>query len=340
MASAVKAATLLQIGKETVRGTLVAATRRMTGGATVRRTMAQEMFEDEMYGVLARTARAPVITANGFELEYTAPLSFEELLLPLLSGMKGAVTPTGAGADKTWTFTPGVAADPVPDTFTVEWVESDFTNDQEWEAGYAFTTGWGVKVGVTGLAELSVSMAARKAVSSTKTASVALPALNYAPALTWKVYVDDAWAGLGTTPVTGQVYGADWKFDTGIKPQTYLDGRAAVDFSQYEFGSRSAELSLEAVVSPTAGIVIAEQAKKDTPALRFVRLELSGAALGGGTYKIQIDGAYYHAEDSLSERGADRDGNMITGMHLLSAYDPTGAQDVRVLVVNALTAYP
>ena len=86
MSSGIKAATLVQIGKETTRGTAVAATRKiLTKDATYRIMETLEEFEGQMHGTLARTAVAPVVVRKGTEFEVSTDLDFEQILLPLLS---------------------------------------------------------------------------------------------------------------------------------------------------------------------------------------------------------------------------------------------------------------
>src|SRR3990167_1553503 len=123
MASAVKVLSKVQIGKETVKGTLVAANRRLVGNFRARRIQEMETFQDLDVGLYAWTAQAPLLTKQASELEFNCPLDFQQILLALESGMKGAVTPTGGGADKTWTFTPATATGAVIETYTFEVVE-------------------------------------------------------------------------------------------------------------------------------------------------------------------------------------------------------------------------
>ena len=92
---ALKPATQIAIGKETTRGTSVARTRRiLTQEATYRIIEEEEQFEDHMHGTIARASEEPVTTRHHTELELPMPLDFEQILLALLSGVQGGVTPT------------------------------------------------------------------------------------------------------------------------------------------------------------------------------------------------------------------------------------------------------
>jgi hypothetical protein len=155
------------------------------------------------------------------------------------------------------------------------------------------------------------------------------------------VDVDDTWATLGTANKAGQVYGFRWTYRGQVHPAYYLDGRSDLDFTQTEQSKPECELEMDVIHDPVAtSLVQDEETHKAAQDLRFIQLVLTGAALGGGTYKVQLDGSFYHAADSLSERGSDRDGNMTTRLHLVSAYDPTSTNHVSVVVVTDVAAFP
>lgn len=342
MSSSVRVASRLQIAKESVRGTTLAAVRRMQSVGTVTRQLTQERFENEVNGSLALSVRAPLNTAAGSMLRYgPVHFTFEEILVGLLGGMKGGVTPVGAGADKTWTFLPGDAADPAPDTYTWEWVESDLVNNYEFEAGYGIVQSFEVSATPDGVPQLTINLINRAGVESTMTGAIALPVLKHSPNALWDIRADASWAGLGGTVIASQPYAFRYKFNSGIRGARYLDARAALDFSKYEYGSRWAELEIDTVIDAAAGsLARIEMANRDTPAMRFYELRLVGPTLGAGTYLAKLQGAYYHAEDSLAERGRDRDGNLMTTIKLRSAKDVTSGNDVQAIVVNALTTFP
>lgn len=349
MASGVRAATLLQIGKETTRGTAVAATRKVIAtSVTYRRLQEMEQFEGENTGLLARTVRAPLVVREGTEFEVSMRLGFEQILWPLLSGLRGAVAPTnpGTGEAKLWTFTPAVSADPAPDAYTAEFVESSFTDEAEMEAPYTVCTEIEVRgENSAGVPGMRASFVARKTQDSTKTGSIALPTLFHASNARWAVYFDPSWATLGATLVSGQVRNLVYRLTTGIRGSHFLDNRADLDFSFYEFGVRQADLTFEVTHDPAAAkFVQVEEALKTAGTLRFVRCQLNGPAFGapdaGLSRFVRFDGAYAHAPDSMSERGRDVDGNLVVGVHLQSVYDPTQAQDIVVAVQNNLAAFP
>lgn len=339
MAVAPKIMSEVQIAKEAVRGTAIdPPVRCLLGNGRVVSQREEETFEDQDIGMLARSARAPEFSKHWTDLTLPFQFDYAQVLLGLMAGMKGGVSGAGGGADKTWTFAPAVNADPVVDTFTIRYVESDGTNRIIKEAAHCFCTGFEVTVGDSGMAEVVVNMMGRKATAPAYDA-VALPVLQPAAALLFKLYLDTAWATLGTTQITGQIYGISYKYDTGIFAQWYDDGRAAMDFSTIHFRRRAAELEIDVAVDPAAGFVPNEETARDAKTKRFVQIEALGPTLGGSTYKIELDGCYYHAADSMQEIGNDRDGNIVRRAHLLSTYDSTGVADVRTVVVNNIATF-
>ena len=348
--SALKAATQISIGAESSRGSTVARTRRiMTRGATWREIVEQEVFEDHMHGTLARAVLAPVPTRHHTELEIAMDMDFETILLALLGGIDGAVTPStpGSGEGRLWTFTPSVTVAVDPKTYSMEWVESNFGSSPD-DLGklslYGFCTGFDIEAGIDGLTTLTLRMAGRKVASVSKT-SISIPTTNYAANAKWKLNIDDSWANLGNTQITAQVYGFKYSFGGFLRPAYYLDGRADLDFVTHEFGPRTADLTVDVVVDPAStGFVTLEEVDKAAQTKRFVKMLLSGAAFANPDqafdYEVNLDGAYQHAPDSMQDRGTDRDGNAITRMHFMSVYDSVSSQDVQWLVRNILTAFP
>ena len=348
---AIAKARLVQIGKESTRGTPVAASRRLLLDDAEYRVMEEEEeFVEQMHGTLSRTVTPPVIVRNGVEFEITNTLDFEQILLHLLSGLKGGVTPTtpGSGEARLWTFSP-VNADPVPDAYTVEFADRDLAstpNQIGLEAPYCFTTSLTITGSTEGIPELSASMVGRKVTSSTPTAALALPTLTRGGNLRWKIYIDDTWAGLGTTQITGEIYGFTWTLSELLFPQYYQDGRTDDDFSTYEYKPNLVDLALDVAVEPNAGIMIDanEPTDKRAGTKRFIRVEITGDAFvtpdNGLNRFVRLDGSYAHAPDSLQVRGGERDGAAIVRLHLQNLYDATQGDDISVAVQNNLTAFP
>jgi len=346
-----KALTRVQVGKESTRGTAVASTRRLVStDAVYTRTREQEEFLAEMNGALARTVLAPVDTMHQTDFEFTIPLDFEQVLLPCLSGLRGGITPStpGTGAARLWVFTLG-NSDPLIDTYTIEYAVRNAEasiDEMGFESPYGFTTGISIQGGDSGLPQATFTMVGRKSKSATSTGAIALPTRTHAANGKWSIYVDDTWANLGTAQISAQVHGFTWSLEGHVAPERFLDGRVDLDFSGYiPLIGRVVDLSLDVTINPDAtGFIQEEIVHRDAGDLRFVEVAMTGAAFvapdAAFNHFVKLDGAYFHAPDSMSEFGADRNGMMTANMHLLSAYDATGANDIQVQVQNTLATFP
>ena len=343
MAAGIQPLTLIQVGKESTDGTAVAATRRvLTRSGTFRHLQTQEMFEGQLSGVLSRSATSPVITREASQLEISTDLDFNQVLLPLLSGVQGGVTPStpGTGEARLWTFAPSQTA-PSVDPYTIEMVVDSGAAKQEIEAPFGVTTSFEITGGVDALPQITWSMDARKSVQSTYTSGIALPAVAFAANLRWQMSLDTTWANVGNTTISGQIYGFTLGQSAFVMPQN----RSDLDFAGVEPQTRTTDLVIQATFD-TGGsnLYETELAAKALGSKRFIELKLQGDAFGSPdaslNHEIKVRGSFVHADDSMQDLGADRDGNSVVSLHLVSQYDPTGAVDVTYAVQNALSSFP
>ena len=338
---AIRSLAVVQIGKEDTAGTAVAATRRLAvRQATYRRMEDEYVGDEELTGTLARTASPPIATKRWTEFELTMPLDFDQSLLAALSGVNSDVTPTPDGGLFVWEFSAPADDAVVPETYTLEYQEMAPGGDADgMRCPFGFTTGFTLAGGDNGVADLSISMVGRATQDQAATADLALVPIERAPVLKWAAYMNNSWAALGDTQILGQIYNFTYEFRDHIRPEWYLYGSTDLSFSQYEVGHRVVDVAFDVVVDPASGgFVPTERAAKDAHALRFARLEIAGT--GETPQMIQLDGAYYHASDSLQERGGDRNGSNIVRVHLLSAYDPTEGTDFLMRWITSVDEFP
>jgi hypothetical protein len=164
-----------QRGKETARGTAVAATARWIGDMTLKEI--EGLYLPPFpYGVLSNNYSPGFVVAKGAELAYASALTFEEIVDFLIMSLKGGVTPTGAGADKTWTFTHSPTADPAPTTFTVELGNTDGSTAYGRKAEYIFATKLGISAGIDDEMKLTADLVGRQVADATVTGSLGVPA--------------------------------------------------------------------------------------------------------------------------------------------------------------------
>src|SRR3990167_9300927 len=119
MPTTVKDLRVYQIGRETTKGTGVAATTRLVGDLILR-PLATVFIPQPQLGIMLENPTSDVIVQQMTELEWSGDLTYEQILHLLNMSLKGVITGAGAGADKTFTFTPVFTADNALNSFTVE----------------------------------------------------------------------------------------------------------------------------------------------------------------------------------------------------------------------------
>lgn len=333
--------------KKLTRGTTPAAGdtwRRLVGNYSLERNEELETFDDLDVGLYVRS-QSPMLMRKGTGFEHTTPLDFTQPLGAFLTSLKGGVVATGGGADKTWIFTPSMSAGLVPDTYTLEVNETDGFTNSIIRSNYMFCDEWEISATTDGIASLRahfMGQAPADASAFTATTPGATPALLYAAGIRGQAFLDTSYAGVGTTPfATGQLYGFSYKVSNALFGQTYMDGRATLDFSRMETRRIVVDLTLNVVVDPTAtAFITVEEAAKLASTMRFIRVKLLGPALGGSAYEIDLDLACTHASDSMTNRLSDRDGNLVTTAHLTAQYDPTSTFSPQTRVITNVATYP
>jgi len=314
------------------------------GGVTFR-DFAEKQSIDADYGLLEsrHSSALSEIARQSSELELTGDLSFEQILYPLLAGVRGAVVPgveqTAMQGDFKWVFTPLASTDPLPDAFTLEYVERDGSATiQEITA----TFGLCKRIRISGsrgshYATLEEEWFARTAVSKAFTASLGLPSRTIVPAPKFVIGFAPTFAGLSTpTNLSAQVISFEWELVTGILPKFRLDS-SSPDFAAYQFGIREMTLSMTLDLSAEA-----ETERKDilqAAIAQYWRVEAVGAQIGSGLFKtITIDGAYENVDPMVS--GSDEEGQSSVDLKYTGIHDATKGAAFEVTVVNTLAALP
>lgn len=338
MATAITQLGKLQIGMESTKGTLVAATRVIPCKWT------PSEMQERYYSGYPRGYRAPVgggvgtTLMKGFALAVETELNAEDILWPLQTGIKGSITPTGAGADKTWVWAPELTTGiPTIQTATVELVESDGSTNQYYgEVGHAMTDMIGISYKENAPAMLKWGMFARARQSGSPTGSLTEYSSReplVSPLLA--VYLDTSYAGMGGTQLTGVIRAADWECSTGLKPKFTADARGDLDFTGYTVGEVRSTLKLTFELDATGAARIAAWRSQ---AAQYIRLKYTGNVIGSGVKTVQVDGAYRFPAGSKPDIQDGDNGIKVVSLNLESFYDVTGTKSIEVTVVNALTA--
>jgi len=322
--------TYVNYGKETTRGTPVAPTRQLYAEGTGMMTpvYGQNFHETENTGRRYRTRRVTRTTQDvDIHIATPAGVSFDDLVLPF-SQIKGAATGTGAGADKTWTFTPSATAANNPEAYSFD-IGDDIQN---WRCQYTQFRSFRLIAGLGDVTQLEMDGYAQREVKTAK----ASPAINTSvkiPSDLWTIKFAANIAGLGAASVvTNFLIGFELEVITGLKWRHYLDGNL--------YGSQHVETdiawTLNMKVEATAQAVSQFYDKAVADTMDFLRLKATGPTLGGSNYSAQIDmPVLYEIPEIIAE---EDEGVNIWNVVAHGADD--GTNGIIPVIVNSLATLP
>jgi hypothetical protein len=329
----------VQFGKETVRGTAVAATKILLGKVPAVNSDRKVTQPDENVGIRARAVRSVI-----HQYLYNNTLSTEHgyfQQLPWLFGcaLKGAVTPaeqTPAQTDYLWDQTPSLVSGVSnnPDSSTIELGD----DTQAFESEYCMFE----RIRISG--QVSQSMDAipvnveadffgRQLTPTTFTPALSLPVAEPMNAKLSRLYVDTAWSGIGGTEKSNILRGFDLEILTGVHPK--FAGSGNKYFNAHGEGLIVATLNLTIEgLSDANAIFNAQQAAT----FQAVRLQINGGQIGAGvnhSFKFDLGGVW----ESASPLGGEDRGDNLHTVTLVDQYDGTGAKLLQVQTVTNVASY-
>lgn len=322
--------TYVNYGKETTRGTPVAPTRQLYGEGTGFLTpiLGQNFHESENTGRRYRTRRVTRMTEDvDVSLSTPAGVSYDDLVLPF-SQIKGGATGTGAGADKTWTFTPSATAANNPEAYTLD-IGDDIQN---FRVDYFMLRDFKLSAGVGDVTQLEMNGFGQQIAKVAK----ATPAINSSikiPSDLWTIKFAANIAGLtGASVVTNFLIGFDLEVRTGLLWRHYLDGN--LFGAQHVETDISATLNLKVEATAQAVTQFYDKAVADT--MDFIRLKATGPVLGGTFYSAQIDMPVLYEEPEII---AEED-NGVNIWNVAAHLADDGTNGIIPVIVNSLAALP
>jgi hypothetical protein len=270
-------------------------------------------------------------TVTSLDREWTSgtisgPVTYTEVIYPLSSILK-KVTPTGAGAAKTWSFSPAQTAADTIATYTIE-VGSAARAQL---LTYGLFTEFGMSFSTQG-SEISGALIG-KAIQDNITMTATPTALSLLPvnAQEVSVKVADTQAGLTGASALTRVVSASWNIANRFGPVWVLGSSS---FAAH------VELPIEGTVTLRQQADAAGWAFLTTmrdSATKFIRITaVSPLEIEpGDNYVIQIDSACRVVDVSSVE---DEDGVAVIEWTAGIVWDSTWTKATEVLVTNALTA--
>ncbi len=321
----------IQIGQESTRGTLVAATKRLVGTITMTPEINwHRPMEDR--NSLAEFFRS-VVVGQGTRLRFEGDASYDQIIDFLAMALKGGVTAVqqGATAAYKWTYLPNLTAVNTPDSYTIEFGD----NTQEFECGFVVVENLELAVALGEVVVLRADMFGKLAAKATFTASLINPTnFEEIVANNLKVYIDTTYAGLGTTEKSSLVTGATIRLATGLSPVKYANGGLEMD--SVSEAKRHLELELEMVMGSA---FVTEYDAYIAGTARAIRLEFTGSEIAtpyNHLLTVDVFGKY----TSPPELFGERDGEDIVRLTLASHEDGLATpKEFEIGVINQETAY-
>jgi hypothetical protein len=288
---------------------------------------------EEWRGSLAKASRG-YTKSQLWQDKVQGDATFQDLIILLGMAVKGAVAPTTpavgpAPTARLWTYAPTLTAVNTPDTYTVEFGDEA----QAYEAEYVFATSLELAGAMNEPVKVSADITGRRLSTSTFTPALADRTVESALAQKTVLSLDDAGGVIGTTAVSGTVFGWKWTLPEHFVPKRQMDGQ--LYFSSVTEKRMQPKLELTCEFNSTFAAV---RAKYAADTAQLARLDVLGSLIAATEFRrLRIDGAYRITEiDKLDES----DGTTVVGMTLLGEYDATFAKLFELSVENTLTALP
>lgn len=315
---------ITQVGVETTAGTAVAATKRLTSLALTP-TIESDVKIYKPVGYRLATVGALSKEWSGFKL--AGPVTYNEIMYVFNSLIK-AVTPTGAGANKTSVFALNSTGGDTRKTYTIE----HGTSDRARQTAYGLVTGLEVKFNRD---EVTCSGSVMgKAITDAFTLTTLTSAAEIAvvPVLPTQgsVKLADTQSGLAGATAAARVFEVTWKLDNLSGPVWPIN--SSTSFAALVDTAPTAGGSVKMAVDAEGMALLANLRAGST---KFMRVNYVGDALGTGNYQFQIDVAL--KVKSVKEF-ADEAGVYAVGWDWEMVHDSTWGKGTEITVVNALTS--
>jgi hypothetical protein len=324
--------TYANLAKESTRGTAVPPTRQLyaEGTSVLDVDPGLNFHEGENAGVRTRVRRVTQTKEDvNLRLRTASGVSYDDLTI-FESWLKGGLTFSGAGADKTVACVPSMTAANNPEAFTFD-VGDD---TQNFRVDYVMARSMKLSASLGDLTQIEADCFGQQATKAAK----ASPAINSSikiPGDLWTIKFAASQAGLTGASVQNNFL-IDWDLDiqTGVKPRHYMDGN--LFFGQHVETDIAATLSM--TVESTALAVSEFYDKWLAGTLDFVRLRAAGPSLGGSSYSTQLDlPMLWSKVEPISD---EDEGINLYRVEGNLAYDPTSAASIQWTTVQSLTALP
>jgi hypothetical protein len=320
----------IQIGRETTRGSAVAATRRLVGQLQFNPELILFRPDDDELEMLSMNRRDTIV-GQRTQLSYQGGATYQDLLAFLSMGVKGSVTGVQQGATDAylWTYGSNTKAKNNQESWTFEYGD----DQDQYESAYVMASSLELQVAMNEVAELRAEMFGRMSpdpsginftgslVDRPKIDATGYPRdydLTDIVANNLKVYIDGTWANLGVTQKSDLVAGANIRIETGLLPVKVADG--SLDFTNHVERRKRLILTLDMITNSNFLTEIQAYLNRTR---RAIRLQFTGPLISGSHYHLlTIDaiGKYVSAPQIFD----DREGENIVSLEFQSEMDSSG----------------
>lgn len=324
----IKALRKIQLGKETVPGTKVAADIVWRGTGVIHDNM-DLVFPTEDIGMLVPAGRSYVARYEAGLTLGDNEATFEQLPHLFEMGIESVSPTTDSNGVYTYTYVmPYASTDLVSSTDLATYTIEGGDNAGEEEFGYAFAR----SISLTGSAGQAVTVSAelvgRQVEPGTFTANVAIADVEEILFSKGKLYIDDVKAFPATTQISNQLLGMSLSINTGWLPVYTADGNLYFSFLKQVSPEVTLQITFEHDTT-----AIAEKVNWRAGTARIIRLTFDGT----GNRKLAIDIAgKWQSFDVLGEQ----DGNDIVSGTFVGMYNSTVGNIFQAAITNTLSALP
>lgn len=307
------------LGKESPVGT-TASTFKVWRGTAELHEIDEVKFAEETIGLISKNTRDAIVTTKSEGMIATDQASYEQIVYPLNMVLEGIV-PTGGGPTYTWTYDPTLNNVADPTTFTVrygidgKYYQSDYVLGTDLTISFAAEEPW----------KISAKMAGGTVTTSGYVSVETLSAQTAILAGQTSVYIDNSWATLGNTVVSGYLIDAQWVLP-GYHQKSFVDG--SLEPTSHGLAKRAAKL--EMTVEWDTAQDATERTAWRNGTKRFIELKAVN-----GSQSVTIDGCYIITDMATI---GNRNGNITVKYTLESFYDTTASKEYKVVVINTTSA--
>jgi len=314
---------VVQLGMESVQGTAVAATKKLSA------TMFEMGPKVDVATYRGTGYKYPSVTAlnkEWIEGTFSGPLTYTEIVYLLCSLVK-STTGVGAGTPKTWTFSPATTTEDTVQTYTIEQGSAVRAH----EVPYGLITSLTMKWDDAG-AEVSgdfIGKAMTDAITLTGgTTEVALIPVTRIHTL---IKLADTAAGLAGASALTRPISAEWSLGNRFAPIWALNQSSSWPVHVEAEPDLSVKLMLQA---DATGMGLLTTMRADST--KFMRIEATGPLISGADYyKLTVDTAFRVTDVTPLH---DEDGIFAIEWTGVGVYDSTWTKAFNIEVINIAAA--